>query len=101
LLGMNNVYQVLGNDAFRFKPKNGGNRRPVNMGLFEMIVFAFCYIDPIQISSDKAIEIVDAYKTQVDEQELFSGSIDTSEYVKIRFDTAQQITQRLKNAYSN
>jgi len=101
LLGMNNVYQVLGNDAFRFKPKNGGNRRPVNMGLFEMIVFAFCYIDPIQISSDKAIEIVESYKTQVDEQELFSGSIDTSEYVKIRFDTAQQITQRLKNAYSN
>jgi hypothetical protein len=98
LFGMKNVYQILGYDAFRFKPKNGGNRRPVNMGLFEMIVFALCYIDPVKTSSDKAIEIVDAYKTQVDEQELFSGSIDTSEYVKTRFETAQHITQGLKNA---
>ncbi|MGK0379121.1 MAG: hypothetical protein ACJA1Z_002945 [Patiriisocius sp.] len=98
LFGMKNVYQVLGHDAFRFSAKNGGNRRPVNMGLFEMIVFSFSYIDPSKISSDKAKAIVEDYKIKVDEQELFSGSIDTSEYVRIRFDTAQQITERVNNA---
>ncbi len=98
LLGMKNVYQVLGNDAFRFTPKNGGNRRPVNMGLFEMIVFAFCYVEPSKLAFEEAQELVEEYKVKVDEDELFSGSIDTSEHVKIRFDIAQQISQGLNNA---
>ena len=98
LYGMESVYQVLGDEAFRFKPKAGGNKRPVNMGLFEMLVFAFCYVQPNQLDHSKAKSLVDTYKQNVDDEGLFSGSIDTSENVRARFDTAQKITQGLKNA---
>ena len=98
LNGMKNVYQVLGGEAFRFKPKGEGNRRPVNMGLFEMLVFAFFDVNPTQLDLEKAKKLVDTYKLDVDEKGLFSGSIDTTEYVRTRFDTAKQITQGLKNA---
>lgn len=98
LLGMNNVYQTLGNEAFRFKPKNGGNRRPVNMGLFEMLVFAFCYVDINQLDDITVQQVINEYKSRVDDEDLFSGSIDTTEHVKIRFNTAQQIANRLNNA---
>ncbi len=98
LAGMGNVYQVLGDEAFRFKSKDGGNRRPINMGLFEMLVFAFMDVDPSQLDHNKAKTFVDGYKQEVDDEGLFSGSIDTTEYVKARFDKAQKITQGLKNA---
>jgi hypothetical protein len=98
LLGMNNVYQVLGNAAFRFESKNSGSRRPVNMGLFEMLVFAFCYVEPEKLDFITAKKLVDKYKLDVDEEALFSGSIDTTYHVKIRFERAQEITQGLKNA---
>lgn len=98
LNGLDSVYQVLGNEAFRFQSNSGGNRRPVNMGLFEMLVFAFCHIDPTQLDHQKAKELIDYHKQNVDDEGLFSGSIDTSDSVKTRFDTAKKITQGLKDA---
>lgn len=96
--GMDSVYKVLGDEAFRFKSKDGGNKRPVNMGLFEMLVFAFSHINPTELDHSKAKQLVDEYKQNVDDEGLFSGSIDTTDFVRVRFETAQQITQGLKNA---
>lgn len=98
LIGMKNVYEVLGSEAFRFTSKNGGNRRPINMGLFEMLVFAFCYVEPHQINSTKAAILIEEWKIKIDNSDLFSGSIDTQENVNERFNIAQEITQGLINA---
>lgn len=98
LIGMSNAYQALGDNAFRFQHQIGKNKRPVNMGLFEMLVFAFCYLDLAKCNSEKAKEIIKRYKSSVDDQALFSGSIDTTEHVNKRFDIARQITDELKNA---
>lgn len=101
LKGMDNVYRLMGNEAFRFKPKPGGNRRPVNMGLFEMLVFAFSSVDADKLENYEIEDYIDGYKNDFEELGIFSGSIDTSEYVKIRFDFASEITKGLINAYSS
>jgi hypothetical protein len=98
LVGMRNVYQLLGHEAFRFTPKNGGNKRPVNMGLFEMLVFAFCKINISHVSKNRAIQIVEKWKEDIDENDMFSGSIDTQEQVNRRFNIAWQISKGLTDA---
>ncbi|WP_145551223.1 DUF262 domain-containing protein, partial [Yersinia intermedia] len=97
LHGMKNIYDLLGGEAFRFRPKSGGKRRPINMGLFEMLTFAFCYLTPSNVDSDNAILITDNYKNNIDDQGIFSGIVDTSDYVKLRFDMAQEIIRGLNN----
>lgn len=97
-LGMNNVYQVLGSEAFRFQSKKGGKKRPVNMGLFEMLVFSFCYIVAKTCNKEKAMCVVDKYKLEIDEEGFFSNSIDTTEHVNKRFKISMQITNELRNA---
>jgi len=98
LQGMRNVYHLLGDEAFRFKPKGSGNRRPVNMGLFEMLTFAFSYLTSSKITSEYASEVVEHYKFLIDDQNLFSGIIDSTEYVDMRFDMALEIIKGLNNA---
>lgn len=101
LRGLTNIYQKLGEDAFRFKPKPGGYRRPVNMGLFEVLVYVFGHfkIDSISFRGDDEIKyIIDKYKNDFDEIGVFSGAIDTTEYVRMRFDFAQELIIRIKNA---
>jgi len=97
LFGLSNVYQLLGTEAFRFKAKGGGNRRPVNMGLFEMLVFSFCYVQASSVSSADAIKVVAEYKQLIDDQDLFAGIIDSATYVNMRFDIANEIIKRLNH----
>jgi len=101
LKGMGNIYRLMGDEAFRFKPKAGGNRRPVNMGLFEMLVFAFSFVDADKLEDYDIEDYINDFKSNFEELGMFSGSIDTNEYVKIRFDFAAEITKGLKNAYSS
>jgi hypothetical protein len=98
LCGMDNVYQLLGDQAFRFAPKEGGNRRPVNMGLFEMLVFAFCSLDPRQFSSQLSMQLVNDYKAKLEAEGLFSGVIDTTGAVNARFERAEEIIEGVKHA---
>ena len=51
-----------------------------------------------QLDHQKAKELIDDHKVNVDDEGLFSGSIDTAEFVRVRFDKAQKITQGLNNA---
>ncbi|WP_337239656.1 DUF262 domain-containing protein [Proteus faecis] len=97
LNGLNNTYEILGSDAFRFEPQGSGSRRPINMGLFEMLVFAFSYINILDIDHSFAKIVVDNYKKNIDDQGIFSGIIDTSDYVQLRFDTAHEIIERIQD----
>ncbi|ASI92526.1 DUF262 domain-containing protein [Vibrio mediterranei] len=99
ITGMKRVYEVLGSDAYRFAPKYaGGNRRPVNMGLFEMLTFSFCYVDTDLIEYGSAQEIVEQYKADIDSEDYLSGSMDTVDYINLRFETAYEIAQGINNA---
>lgn len=98
LAGMQNCYLILGDEAFRFQSEPGKNRRPINMGLFEMLVFVFCHIKPTQLDNQKAKEIIYNHKSAIDNNGLFSGSIDTTDNVKARFNIAKKIVEELKNA---
>ncbi|MFG0433007.1 DUF262 domain-containing protein [Enterobacter cloacae complex sp. zbq_9] len=99
--GMRNAYHLAGDTAYRFEPKRGDKRRPVNMGLFEMIVYALSYIDINKLNPQiNYRDIVNEYKYNLEEAGVFSSSIDTIDYVNIRFDLALEITRALKNAYA-
>ncbi|KJF97406.1 DUF262 domain-containing protein [Photobacterium leiognathi] len=99
LIGMERVYEVVGSEAYRFAPKyEGGNRRPINMGLFEMLTFTFCYVDVDALNYEKANILVKQYKADIDSEGYLSGSMDTLGYVELRFDTAHEIAEGLNNA---
>lgn len=56
------IYEIFDGNAFRFNPKNTGNLRPVNMGLFEMLTFAFSIMNKLNIDFDYAIKIINDYR---------------------------------------
>lgn len=98
--GMKNAYLLSGDNAYRFEPKNNEKRRPVNMGLFEMIVYALSYIDIDRLSPNiDYSNIINEYKNNLEGLGIFGSSIDTIDYVNIRFDLALEITRELENAY--
>ena len=102
IIGMTNIYKSLGSEAFRFSSKSGGKRRPVNMGLFEVLVMVFSQIDLNFLPHNTSLlGFIEEYKSNFDELGVFSGAIDTTEYVKIRFDFAREMIRRIKDAYTN
>ncbi|MEC6813998.1 DUF262 domain-containing protein [Photobacterium toruni] len=98
LVGMKNTAAVLGDNGLRFSSKVGGKKRPINMGLFEMLVFVFCYVDLSKIESQETKLLITKQKIEIDDMNLFAGSIDTITSVTERFNRALQIIQRIKHA---
>ncbi|MFT4929536.1 MAG: hypothetical protein ACI8WB_005670 [Phenylobacterium sp.] len=96
--GLYNTYMLLGPEAFRFQPKGGGHRRPVNMGLFEMLVFAFNGHDYAKINKDRIQQEIESRKADIDDQGLFSGILDSTSYVNMRFYMADEIRIGLEDA---
>ncbi|ACA85001.1 DUF262 domain-containing protein [Shewanella woodyi] len=99
LLGMRNSAIILGENGVRFAPKKpGGNKRPVNMGLFEMLIFTFCYVDLSIVNHQEIKRVIERQKFEIDQMDLLAGSIDTTANVTERFNLAQQLIQRAKYA---
>ncbi|WP_076410418.1 DUF262 domain-containing protein [Shewanella sp. UCD-KL12] len=98
LLGMRNTAIILGESGLRFAPKPSGNKRPVNMGLFEMLVFIFCYIDVSKTNHQEIKQVIKQQKVEIDQMDLLAGSIDTTTHVTERFNLAQQVIQRINHA---
>lgn len=98
LSGMRNTATILGENGLRFAPKVGGNKRPINMGLFEMLVFVFSYIDLSTINPKEMKCVIEKQKIEIDQMNLLSGSIDTTIHVTERFKLALQIIQRTNHA---
>ena len=94
ILAMNNCSQILGKNAYRFESPEE-RRRPINMGLFESLGYAFALSLPENLKSSKIKQKVDLLKA---EMEMFTGIIDSSNAVKYRFDKADEIRRELKNA---
>ena len=70
------------------------------MGLFEVLVMVFSQISFEFLSKNIELkQLIEQYKYNFDEIGIFSGAIDTTQYVNMRFDFAKEIMERIKNAY--
>jgi len=98
LLGLTMIYQTLGKEAFRFETKEAGQKRPVNMGLFEMLLFVFSQLKSGALDEHKIKPCIEQYKSAIDAEGSFAGGIDSKESVDIRFNWANKIIQGLKYA---
>ncbi|MGF1793833.1 DUF262 domain-containing protein [Photobacterium profundum] len=90
---MRKIYEILGDNAFRFSPKDSGNLRAVNMGLFEMLTFAFSIMDMSKVHFKDVVKIVNDYKERIDKENTLTGNIDSKKTVDIRFDIAFKIAK--------
>lgn len=100
LRSMASSKRILGTDGFRFSiNESGGNRRPVNMALFEALAYIFA--DPIVevIDENMVKEYVDKLKYNYDESG-FSLQVDSSTKVNDRFQKAERLLEVL-NANNN
>lgn len=101
--GLSNAFNLLGEDAFRFKAKQNGKRRPINMGLFEMLVFALHDQDNLSLNSfllnkHDVIKQISALKQKLDEEGVFLSNIDSQAVVEHRFEMANKIKTGFENA---
>ncbi|MFT7682416.1 MAG: hypothetical protein ACI935_001890 [Moritella dasanensis] len=102
-IGVNNAFQLLGTDAFRFKAKENGKRRRINMGLFEMLVYAlheqdYSLLNDALINSNDLIKQVLILKQELDVKGIFLSNIDSQASIEYRFEIADKIKTGLKNA---
>ena len=99
---MENCFEILGEDAFRFASEDGKMRRPINMGLFETLGYLLSIDLPGKINKITLKEEIEDLKKEMDKSEKFtksgSGAIDTINVVTYRFDKAEKLKIRLKNA---
>lgn len=104
LRAMNNSYSIMGEDAYRFaayEDENGKSRkRPINMPLFEMLVYVFsddCVTKNTQITR-KAIK---KFKDSYDYQKMLMSNVDSSTNVLERFSTANKLLEQIKDDTAN
>ena len=104
LRAMNNSYSIMGEDAYRFaayEDENGKSRkRPINMPLFEMLVYVFsddCVAKNTQITR-KAIK---KFKDSYDYQKMLMSNVDSSTNVLERFSTANKLLEQIKDDTAN
>lgn len=93
---MDNCFQVLGRDAFRFDSESG-NRRPINMPLFEVLMYVF--------SDNRLMEDVnytkkelENFKRKFDHQQMFSGNVDSTIILNERYDLAEKLIKQINDA---
>lgn len=89
---MENTYKVLGNNAFRFN--GNGNKRPINMALFEAISYLFTF-DEVNTNPDFTKQKVNELKRQFDISGKFSGVVDNTPGVNYRFDEIESLIKEL------
>lgn len=87
-------YDILGEDAFRFKVTNI-NRRPINMALFESIAYFFSIFDLSSINIQCLKIELDNLKLYFDDSIATTGRVDTSSGVNFRFSEVEALKERL------
>jgi hypothetical protein len=95
LLAMERIHRVLGNDAFRFEPKESGTRRPINMLLFEVLTYLFTYEE---VESEKTNPVIKEWKKEIDKTGgAFRESVDATSSVTARFEDVKRLLEKIKN----
>jgi hypothetical protein len=95
LLAMERIHRILGNDAFRFEPKESGTRRPINMLLFEVLTYLFTYEE---VESEKTNPVIKEWKKEIDKTGgAFRESVDATSSVTARFEDVKRLLEKIKN----
>lgn len=83
---MKNCFLVLGSDAFRFSNKDGEKRLPINMALFEVLMYFFSS-DSFMFENNQR-EIAERLNSQKEKfmKSDFSKQVDSSTKVKERYE---------------
>lgn len=101
---MNNSYDIMGEDAYRFaayEDENGKSRkRPINMPLFEMLVFIFSD-DCVTTNKLVTRNAINKFKESYDYQKMLMSNVDSSTNVTERFTTALKLIKQIKDDTSN
>ena len=104
LRAMNNSYDIMGEDAYRFaayEDENGKSRkRPINMPLFEMLVYIFSN-DCVSIDPQITRNAIDKFKDTYDYQKMLMSNVDSSTNVTERFSTAKKLIDQIKHDTAN
>lgn len=107
VLAIENAYRLFGDDCFRL-PKDGKIRRPINMALFEVLVYFF--IELQDEFDDKENKIVEEYykllnntmykQTQLEEDNFLTSltyTVDSNKSVNRRFDIVDKAIKEIQS----
>lgn len=92
---MKNSLKYIGNNAYRLPNDKGGNKKPLNMAVFETIAYWMVYTDENLASIEK---INGAYKKLITNQEYLNvvrAARDTSTNVNQRFTIIKRLMEEL------
>ena len=99
LRAMKNSFEIMGEDAYRFaayKDENGKSRkRPINMPLFEMLVYVFSD-ECVSIDSQVTRMAIAKFKNTFDYQKMLMSNVDSSTNVVGRFEAARNLIEQIK-----
>ena len=94
LTAMKNCSIIMGEDAFRFESSTE-NRRPINMPLFEVMMYIF---------ADKSVfnwpehtkEKVNDFKEKFDHKQMFAGNTDSTLNLNERYKLAEELIKQIE-----
>ena len=99
LRAMKNSFEIMGEDAYRFaayKDENGkSKKRPINMPLFEMLVYVFSD-ECVSIDSQVTRKAIAKFKNTFDYQKMLMSNVDSSTNVVGRFEAARNLIEQIK-----
>lgn len=98
ITAMKNSFLVLGRDAFRFDSESG-NRRPINMPLFEIMMYIFSD-NQLMYNVEYTKSEVEKFKRKFDHQQMFSGNVDSTINLNERYKLADELIKQISNDIS-
>lgn len=93
LVALRNIYLILGEDAFRFSGIS--KRRPINMPLFECLIYLFMFEWNLDYKKEIRLAI-EALKESLDESGYFQGNVDSVTSLGYRYSRINQFLKELR-----
>lgn len=94
LTAMKNCSIIMGEDAFRFESSTE-NRRPINMPLFEVMMYIFadkCVFNWPEHTKEK----VNDFKEKFDHKQMFAGNTDSTLNLNERYKLAEELIKQIE-----
>lgn len=94
LTAMKNCSIIMGEDAFRFESSTE-NRRPINMPLFEVMMYIFadeCVFNRPEHTKEK----VNDFKEKFDHKQMFAGNTDSTINLNERYKLAEELIKQIE-----
>ena len=94
LTAMKNCSIIMGKDAFRFESLTE-NRRPINMPLFEVMMYIFAN-ECVSRIPEYTKKKVNDFKEKFDHKQMFSGNTDSTLNLNERYKLAEELIKQIE-----